>query len=174
MKKLLFLIVSVALCGCASTHVKHSVSPAPAPVVAVAPVDHTVERAVVHPPQVAPANSPAKVATKPAPIMVVEKSVESSIKPASKTSVLVAYFKWLIVTVLTALLSWASYKYLVPLVKKGLTWIKSKNVVSDLKTLATEAQAKIEVDFKDIVTDVEHTSQVLPPSTPAHPTTVKK
>jgi hypothetical protein len=189
MRKLLSpIIVAVALCGCASTHVKHS----PAPIVAVASVDHTAELAAVRTPQVtpqaapqvAPAVSSAKVAAKPAPIVVVGKSVESSVKPA-KTSFLVGVFKWVFVTVFTALLSWASYKYLVPLVKKFLAWVKTKNVVKNLETFAKEAESKIEVDFKDVVADVEHKSPVatlpavsspktvvpapaLPPSTTAH------
>jgi hypothetical protein len=174
MRKLLSpIIVAVALCGCASTHTKHL----PAPIVAVAPVDHTAELAAIRAPQVtpqvapqvAPAVSPAKVAGKPAPIVVVGKSVESSVKPA-KPSFLGGVFKWVIVTVLTALLSWASYKYLVPYVKKFLTWVKSKNVVKNLETFAKEAETKIEADYKDVVADVEHKSPapVLPPSTTAH------
>lgn len=159
MKKLLSFLVAVALCGCVSTHTKHL----PAPVVSVAPVDHTAELAAIRAPQVtpqaapqvAPVVSPAKAAVKHAPIVIDGKSVESSVKPA-KTVKSHKLFYFLLGAVLTVAELWAFKKYGLPYVKKFLAWVKSKNVVKNLETFAKEAETKIEADYKDVVADVEH------------------
>lgn len=58
-------------------------------------------------------------------------------------------------------LTWAAKKYGMPLFKKFLAWIKTHNVVSDLKTLAEEAKTKLVVDFRDVEAKID------PPSAPA-------
>jgi hypothetical protein len=154
MKKLLSLIVAVALCGCASTHVKHS----PAPVVAVASVDHTAELAAIRAPQVtpqvdpqvAPAVSPAKVAAKPAPVVVIGKPAESSVEWVVTVDWRRVYIFGLSSAVLAFLVGFG-IEYGPTYIKKFLAWFKGKSVLVKLKALATEAESKIKVDFKDVV-----------------------
>lgn len=62
---------------------------------------------------------------------------------------------WLFTTVLAVPLAWATKKYGLPYFKEFLAFVKSKNIVADLKTLAAEAQTKIAVDFKAVEADAK-------------------
>lgn len=136
MKKLLSLLYAVVLCGCVSSHLKstsfsHASAPAPVVVAPVSPELQAVRSAQVTPqvtPQVPPAIQAAKVAVS-APVLV-ESSVKTVVTPKSHK---LNYF--LLVAALTVAEFWAGWKYGLPLVKKVLAWVKSKNVVADIKKL---------------------------------------
>jgi hypothetical protein len=51
--------------------------------------------------------------------------------------------------------AYASRKYWLPFVKKALAWIKSRNILAKLKTLETEAAAKVKADVVKIETDIK-------------------
>ena len=56
------------------------------------------------------------------------------------------------------------------IVRKSLVWVKSKNVLNALETLAVEARSKIEVDFKDVEGSIgKSTPPVVPPPAPVVP-----
>lgn len=151
MKKFLSLIIAVALCGCASHHVK------PVTAVPVVAVDHTAELAAVRS-AVLPAIPAAKVAASAAVVLppasvvsqpVPAKSPAKSHKLAELVGLLIA------LAVIAFFYGVKIYTWGAKLVKKVLAWIKAHNVVANLKALAAKADAeakevvsKIEVDFQ--------------------------
>ena len=174
MKKFLSLIVAVALCGCASSHIKsHSSAPTPQ-VTPQVTLQVTPEVAAVRG-VVLPATPAAKVAAKVAASVPVAKSAAKSVARSYKFAELAGLL--IALAGVAFLYGVKIYTWGAKLVKKVLAWIKAHNVIADLKALAAKADAdakavvsKIEVDFeKDkAAVDPAKPLPVLPPSTTAH------
>jgi len=94
------------------------------------------------------AKTPSEKAA-PVAATVPVKSTTNTAKPVKSHKLIY----WLLTTILAVPLTWAAKKYGMPLFKKFLAWVKSKNVVTDLKTLAGEAESKLVTDFKDVEAD---------------------
>ena len=148
MKKFLSLIVAVALCGCASSHIK-SHSSAPTPQVTPQVTGQVTPEVAAVRGVVLPATPAAKVAVKVAASVPVAKSAAKSVAKSYKFAELAGLL--IALAGVAFLYGVKIYTWGAKLVKKVLAWIKARNVIADLKALAAKADA----DAKAVVSKIE-------------------
>lgn len=178
MKRILSSLFAIVLfIGCTTSHPKATAPAFPsdklapgvtvtaqAPVTNIAPVsvplvsvptllNSSQDLAALHQPYQIPARA-VEAAKSPAP--GAQKTPSVSLPPravtAPKSHKLIF---WLFTTVLAVPLAWATKKYGLPYFKEFLAFVKSKNVVADLKNLAAKAETKIVTDFKAAEVDAK-------------------
>lgn len=167
-----FLLVAALCAGCVSHPVKSptrrvikvvTVQDAPAPVPQVAVAAPITDSPAVVQELAALRSSPAPVAAvvpvKPvaAPVPVVEKPTEipasQPVSPAKAKRISKLVYRGLALLFI-GLIAWATELLWLPRIQEVLAWIKSKNVVANLKTLASKAETKLAVDFNEVEKNV--------------------
>lgn len=109
--------------------------------------------AVVMPAPVTPA--PVAAVVMPPPVAAVVQASKAAVVQASKAAKSHKVIFWLLTTIFAVPLTWAVKKYGMPLFKKLLAWLKSHNIIADIKTLASEAETKVESLVKDVEAKIE-------------------
>jgi hypothetical protein len=181
-KFLVSIAIAAALCGCMShsTLTAPPVSARPRDIPTAAPATATQAQELAALRQTPTPAAPVPIRQVEPPIRQVEppiRQVEPPIRqveplpPAPPLPLPAPYAKagkshkliyWLLTTVLAVPLTYAAKKYGLPLFKKLLAWVKTHDTAAALKTLASGAESKIAVVFKDVEADFSKKAAVAP------------